>query len=397
MERQLSTLFFVGLFGFSGCTGEIPPSSDRDVPPGLVSLSDVVDVLSAASLDRDHLREVHDAVCSSSANGYDEEYTLADMFRQPGRGVGDNEETKAEARQYDHPLRERFTDYFASLTKAGDGTLDVDDYIRYLESSDMQIYWPNSDRWDGETYPVITFDPLNGEDCNTGWYMDEDGRLSEMTVTEETSLSRPVWVINNNDDSGYVSIDVMRRDNPEWMSGGSLVIGGGTKTAVAAERDDAVKSLVLKDFMMKRSYDNWFQGASEFFIKIGAVEAFSAKVENDIYLYNPSITDFMIVVKRSDTGKRIKLNTLLVSEWTSQLNNCAFMIIEDDGGTETSWNCSAVVKYNSKSYGFEITIPYHSRDDVVWRGQLGRKYIEATEQSSGNFGDVELTFDIIEL
>lgn len=116
-----------------------------------------------------------------------------------------------------------------------------------------------------------------------------------------------------------------------------------------------------------------------------------------MYLYNPSVTDFMVVVKRNQVGKPQELNTVLVSEWTNQLQSCAFMIIEDDGGTRTSWECSAVVKYESKSYGFEVKIPYNSRDDIVWRGSLGRKYIEATNDLSGWFGDVQIVFSIVDL
>ena len=77
------------------------------------------------------------------------------------------------------------------------------------------------------------------------------------------------------------------------------------------------------------------------------------------------------------------------------LDNCAFMVTEDDGGTQTSWKCAATVKYNSKSYGFDIEMPLRSRDDIVWRGALTRSYIEKYAGTVGHFGDVDLVLELI--
>ncbi|MCQ2185390.1 MAG: hypothetical protein MJY92_01525 [Bacteroidales bacterium] len=395
MKKTLMLFLYASLISAASCTkvktddGRLPADAD-------VRFTDVVDVLSSSSLELSQVREVHDAVSASLSNGYDQEYTMRDMFESPGRGVGDSSlGTKAEDRsaRYSKPLRELFYEYYGKKTKAGGDGLSAQDYLNYISGSDMQIYWPYSENWDGKQLPVISFDPLNGSSSNVGYYMDEKGKMQKVNVTEEMAKQRPVWIVNNNDDSRHMTLDVLRKKNPDWVEGGNIRI----ETKASASDDGPVKSLILKDFTMTRNYDNWFQGASEFFVKIGSIESFTAKVENDIYLYNPSITDFIVVIKRSQLGKAVPLNTLLVSDWTQQLQSCAFMIIEDDGGEMTSWNCSAVVKYNSKSYGFEMSIPYRSRDDIVWRGNLSRRYIEAGGDVSHNFGDVRLTFSIVDV
>ena len=225
--------------------------------------------------------------------------------------------------------------------------------------------------------------------------------IREVIVDEQMAASRPVWVVNRNDDCGYSSLELLRRQDPEWGSGGGEVIVGLDRAECAAsgirtKSDSVLRTLVLKEFTMLRNYDSWFAGASEFFVKMGSVENFTASTEAELKLYNPSVTDFMIVVKRRDKGVPQPFNAVLVSEWTGQLASCAFMIVEDDGGSRTSWKCTALVRVASKSYGFELEIPMNTRDDIVWRGQLSSRYILANDNVTGHFGDVDLKFEIIE-
>ena len=113
-------------------------------------------------------------------------------------------------------------------------------------------------------------------------------------------------------------------------------------------------------------------------------------------LFTPSITDFLIVVKRNQVGVPVPFNAMVFSEWTDLVESFAFMIIEDDGGTVKDWDCTAFVRVASKSYGVELKIPYHSYDDIVWRGTLGNKWFEAYSDTKCHFGDVDLTFELVE-
>lgn len=364
-------------------------SEDEDSLSPKLSLSELAGIFSALPLEQEHLDEVFSAVSSSSANGYDEEYTMSQLFSAPGEGVGGSE---VKSGQWSNPLRELLEEHVRVnfATKAGP---TADEYLQAIMDSDAQIYWPYSSSWDGKTQPIITFDPGVEALSNVGWFRRDDGVVEELVVTEKMAMERPVWVINSNDDSSYTTLELLRRQDPSWGSGGSIVVK--PKRNAAETAGDDVKSLLLKDFTMIRHYDCWFAGASEFFVKCGAVEDFTASTEAELRLYVPSITDFMISVKRSQLGQKIPFNALLVSEWTDQLENMALMIVEDDGGTRTSWNCSATVKIKSRSYGFDISLPFNSRDDIVWRGQVSRKYFEAYNNVEGHFGDVYLTFEIL--
>lgn len=401
MESYVCRLLCMTVMSFtavimSSCE-ELDNDIDKHVSSGdstSVGLDEVAEILSSVPLKNEHLLEVYDAVMASSENGYDEEYTMKDLFESPGKGVGETV-VRSESK-YSEPLRDLIENHVRSqvMTK-GSGSLSVDPdrYLLALMSSDIQIYWPFSDQWNGKDMPVVTFDPQDGSEANIGYMMTEDADgsriVQEVIVDEEMAKERPVWVVNRNSDAEYTSLEMLRKETPDWNDGGGNLI-----VRPAATR--SLKSLVLKDFTMKRNYDSWFGGASEFFVKTGSVEDFTASTEAELRLYNPTVTDFMIVVRRNQVGKPQPFNAVLVSDWSNQLTHCAFMMIEDDGGTKTEWKCTALVRIESKSYGFELSLPFSSRDDVVWRGQLSDRWLEANSNVVGHFGDVDLTFEIVE-
>ena len=378
-----------------------PDKHVKDEDSTYVGLEEVAELLALIPLKSSHVNEVHDAVASSSGNGYDEEYTMKDLFERPGAGVGDLEVRSGAI--YENPLRDLIKEhvYGMAATRSGADALDPDRFLEELMSSDIQIYLPFSDSWDGEGMPIITYDPEDGSDKNMGYRLvvNDDGSRSveSLVVDEALAEAEPVWVVNRNSDAGYATLEMLRREDPDWgEGGGTIIVRPSCPETLKTRAEVSVKSLILKDFTMNRSYDTWFAGASEFFVKTGSVEDFTASTEAELRLYSPTITDFLIVVKRSQIGEPLPFNAMLVSDWTGQMTHCAFMITEDDGGTITEWNCTALVRIASKSYGFEIKIPFNSRDDVVWRGQLSSRWLEANSNLVGHFGDVDLTFEVVE-
>lgn len=382
-----------------------------------IALDEVAHILSAIPFNTAQLQEVHDAATSSSDNGYDEEYTMKNLFENPGSGVGEQAETRS-TQAYVRPMRDLIADYVRSkaFTRSSDGdeAWNPDDFLNALQSSDIQIYWPYSEQWDGATLPVVTFDPGGDADVNVGYevLLSDDGfrQVREVVVDEEMARDRPVWVVNRNTDAGYKSLEMLRREDQAWGEGGGDII---VKPSVTKSSDQMYRMLVLKEFTMKRNYDSWFAGASEFFVKIASLDDFTASTEAELKLYNPKITDFMIVVKRNQMGLPQTFNVMLVSEMKRHLiehsDDCdgecnercryaydeyAFMITEDDGGTKEDWTCKGKVYIAGKSYGVEVTIPLNTRDDVVWRGMLSGNALQRYNNKVNHFGDVDIAFEI---
>jgi hypothetical protein len=368
-----------------------------------ISLSEVSQILSSIPITQKQVREVYDAVTASSGNGYDEEYTMKNLFSAPGSGVGDK--ATRTAGSYDQPLSRLIEEHVKSIAgtrSSVDMSVDrmgVDGFLQALEESDIQIYWPFSERHSSDRLPIITFDPEDGSEVNVGYRLIDNGdgfrHVEEVIVDEAMAEEYPVWVVNRNSDAGYSSLEMLRREDPDWGEGGGDIIVNPKSHALKRSVTGS-KTLILKDFIMKRNYDSWFAGASEFFVKVGAVEDFTASTEAELRLYSPSVTDFVIVVKRSQKGQPLPFNAVLVTDWSEQMTHCAFMITEDDGGTRTTWDCTALVRVASKSYGVEMKIPFNTRDDIVWRGQLASSWFEKNNNRTAHFGDVDLTFELME-
>lgn len=359
------------------------PQAFLAAPAASVTPERVARLLSEAPLGIGQVREVRDAVDASSSNGYDEEYTFGNMLAAPGAGVGDALPGTRASREYPVPLRSLLR---ASATRSGDCPPD---FLDALAASGLQIYWPYSEDWDGETLPVVTFDPGDGSLSNVGFerVLLDDGSWSvrEIEVDESVAMSRPVWVVNRNEDEGFLTPQMLEK------------LPGKPREPSTRSSSGELRTLTLKTFRADRNYDSWFAGASEFWVKCGAVEHFVASSEYEMRQYSPSVTDFMIVVRRKKVGKNLPFNVVLVSEWTSQLENCAFLIVEDDGGARTSWKCSAEVKIKSKTYGFDVNLPFRRNDDIVWRGRLSHLFLEKYNNRTARFGDVNLTFSIASL
>lgn len=354
-----------------------------------LSAESVARMLSGLPLTLTQVREVFDGVVSSSSNGYDEEYPFANLLASPGSGVGHELLQTRSVTEYPEPLRDLLSAADIAKTRAGS-------FLDALSASGLQIYWPYSEDWDGKAMPVITFNPEESsgdaylrrqDDSNVGFLREQlpNGAwiVKEVTVDEEYARNHPVWVINRNEDAAYLTPQMLDALYPERT------------VAVSTRSYEDCRTLVLKEFKAHRNYDSWLAGGSEFFVKCGSLNGFTAKTEEEFKLYSPSVTDMMINVKRKNVGKTLRFNTVLVSEWTSQLEECVFLMIEDDGGKQTSWKASGLVKIKSKSYGFEVELPFRRNDDLVWRGKLSNNYFEKYNGKPNRFGDVSITFSFL--
>ena len=107
LSEKVFVLAAVLLCAIACNRGEDTVESGR--PLALMTRRDVARMLSLLPLGSDQLREVYDAVSSSTANGYDEEYMMSDLLTAPGAGVGDVR-GKSRKQLYSTPIRSLIED-----------------------------------------------------------------------------------------------------------------------------------------------------------------------------------------------------------------------------------------------------------------------------------------------
>lgn len=165
--------------------------SNLDPIPGYeyesVSPKAVAEALAHLHPDKEICEEVHSAVRASVALGLDESYYFAEVFGGDERisktaKIGRSLQAKLESLPTGHSIKELFT-------LIGEDTYYMNHY---------QIYWPYSEKWDGNTKPTITFQSEAGvpQDKGVGYRILND-RIEEVSVDEEYAKTHPVWIINH--------------------------------------------------------------------------------------------------------------------------------------------------------------------------------------------------------
>ena len=117
-------------------------SVDNIHQSSLMTKREVARMLSSLPIGSGQMGEVYDAVSSSSANGYDEEYMMLDLLTIPGAGVGDDRTKAVKASSaYSVPMKTLIADYLAGKASAStkSGAADVQRYLDDLRDSGMQI------------------------------------------------------------------------------------------------------------------------------------------------------------------------------------------------------------------------------------------------------------------
>ena len=157
---------------------------------GTSDLSSIASILSHISINNDICKEVHEAVSSATDNGLDESYYFQEILKEGNNKIATRSGNPSS-------LGTLIKNYFANpITRSADAdAINLD----LLAKSDIQIYWPYSEDWDGKTLPAITYAP---EDEDQEWnyaYKKNGDKIDTIIVNEEYMEKNPVWIINKSD------------------------------------------------------------------------------------------------------------------------------------------------------------------------------------------------------
>lgn len=262
---------------------------------GTSDLSSIASILSHISINNDICKEVHEAVSSATDNGLDESYYFQEILKEGNNKIATRSGNPSS-------LGTLIKNYFANpITRSADAdAINLD----LLAKSDIQIYWPYSEDWDGKTLPAITYAP---EDEDQEWnyaYKKNGDKIDTIIVNEEYMEKNPVWIINKSDisyeDLPNFSLKQNVKNNVLFLSKTNENKNIDNLPYITRATGEPVYTVYLGQFMAEKQYDKIWSGGSEFAIQMGAIENMQIESIEQLKSANPQVTYLRITRSRKD-------------------------------------------------------------------------------------------------
>ena len=279
-------------------------------------LNDVALMLTEIGLDTELCNEVHSSVTAAIEKGLDEDLYFRELWMNSA-------DVKVKSYDSESILKSRLESYFMRnpSTKNSEGN--------FLKDSDIEIYWPYSENWDGKTFPVIAPVPL-GQECDTlyGYKVismpGETVKLDTVLVDDDYAYENPVWIINHME-FPYDCICEYQED------------------IVDVKSSDTTFGWYMDKGICTEQYDKLSNGASEFYFIIAFPPASSNSVTT------PGRRPFTFTRKQIRKEEEVVFDLSLNLSWSSnQLSNHMIFIESDDG---EPYNEYRYVSYTQDSTG----------------------------------------------
>lgn len=310
-------------------------------------------------LNQTIVEEVAEMVSKSLHNGFDECFFLREMYEKPSN-------VKISIPNGVPALKKGLENYFASnpehINRNGED---------YLSHSNLVIYWPYYDMWDGKTLPTITFMPDNCEkEWNYGYKASvttNNNVVKEIVIVdEEYAQNNPVWIIKESE-FNYESL-------PNFNIGEYEKNGVFFSVPETKSYPDTIHIWKMASAQVTKQYDSFFQGSSNLAITV-TYPVFTGVV-NDYSLIYTAFT-------RSEIRQRIMkpVNLMLNTDWIPQeLSNGLFVVETDGGETETD---SITTQFKDPETGLEFdyttSISYKDEDDKIGKIVYKRSYVFSSQ------------------
>lgn len=403
-----SLLIAVVLFSGISCENEdiSPPvkehSSSEKMSPRTLEQKELALFIAELPMKKDQYHEVFDAVTTASEDGLEEAYYFTEILASKPitNKIVNSYKSKSKYKRVGELMKEFYLQdsKYKKLTNNKKKTVSTLN-LEKIANSNLQIYWPYSENWDGRTAPAITFAPENeNQEWNYAYKKTERG-IDTIIVNEEYMMNNPVWIINTSEEQ-YENLPAFSKGQ---NSNYNTLYINKEKDKVTSSKKNApipVYSVFLGKFMSSHQYDKIWSGGSEFIIQLGNIEHFKIESADNLSSLDPHIARIKVPLSRKDIRKRRwkELNGLLLADWHPNSSDAGFMIYEEDQGRDEFWEIKVPIKIGgNKEVSIPIKIPYKSHDDMIYKTVISRNFILSTNNLQGSTwvehraGDVKWT------
>lgn len=310
-------------------------------------ICNVADMLMNIEIDKALCDEVFLSVNESINKGLDENLLLRELWME-------EDEVKVKSYNSESILKQRIEMHLRDRLSTKSETNPFVD-------SDIQIYWPYSENWDGETNPIIVPATEIPQDTLVGYRISIDkvsGNhiVDTLMVDDEFAYRNPVWIINHSE----YSYDDLVISKP--------------KPCVTTKAGGHYKWLITK-MQVNKQYDKLSNGASEF----------------DILCRYPTSSNMVnadnktrLVFTRSEIRKNVfkelsEIEGLLNDDWKKEQLSNLFVLIEFDGAGSASSVTGSGIQYEDPNsgvtYTLSTTFTIEQHDTIMLQRNFGRSYI----------------------
>lgn len=352
----------------AACTNEEEVTTNTASSVQQVKKSEVVNILQNMDINNIVVQEIHDYVCKNMASGRDEYVRVGDILSEQTRnGSWSN-----------------FACCLKQMITEGNITHDTDvaGLLEALTNSDIIIYWPYSEDWDGKELPTLVAAPEDQdakEAYGTKLIRINDAMTSEkVLVNEEYAMQHPVWVINTKKEEPNVVYIPTSEEKAE---------NSNTQMTTRAT-GDPIYVWRMTRMKVTHQYDGLFKGGAEMDVQV---------VFPLLPGYAAVTTKQRVNFSRKDIRKeRWKdLDILLNTNWREEQITNALVITEWDNGKPFTIKASATYRNED---GSEVTssidLTITDDDDIICQQPIDRAYAFQHNNYSFDGGRVSIVTSI---
>lgn len=329
----------------------------------------------ASNYSLEDAKRIHRAVTKASSLGLDEIFYLKEYCSKDTLHHKISCETAT-------PISSRFAETCISDNEVPAGK--AYNLEKIIINDFIQIYWPYSENWDGKSAPIIVFAPEDLTDqYAVGYKICKDGNDLETAIVDEKFCTQnPVWIINENATS-YEDLPYLIRG--ERISKNGILYGGYTPhinlDSIKYETEEPIMTLKLGKVKATVNHDTWIAGGSEYCFKFCSLSNARLTCEADTSKCSQVLSKTKVYFKRKEISQEVvkELNAVAVSDWPSNLKNVVLKVVEEDPGKQNKkFEAELSVTWKSKTFGFNVSLPYGNNDDDIAERIYSRSFIRST-------------------
>ncbi len=319
-----------------------------------IEVSNVAQLISMVEIDGEVMNEVKRGVENSCKYGLDEEYRFTDMLN--------SSESKISRSSNASILVQKMIEKYDEL----DLTILNSDFFDLLENSDLQIYWPYSDNWNGQDRPVIA----SGSDDGKSIFVYNTNGVDTIPFTKEFVKQNTIWVISENS-TPYDDLPNFYKD--EFVNKDGVVF----LSQYAAQKTNHIRSIGIDGpgvyfdkINCLHSYEGGLAGGPELnFVWCHAAMSLSN-------VPTGYVNTFRYNMKSSEVGKEIQLDYQIRHFWPENELENVLVVFESDGGKSKTGTRNMKFKdYSGKESIVAAQFNYQKRDDFIFDKVFTRKQI----------------------